>query len=464
MSGEEEELKPVCLMIMPFMTKPVDGGGSGDVPAKVDFNALWDNAYRPAIEASGYLAVRADEDPGSVIVKDMLERLAFADLVLADLSLPNGNVYYEVGVRHVTKEENCILFAADWSRQLFDVDQFRTVPYKLTDGSATNDAEVNAIQSAVKQAIETYRGQKTPFYELVSKDADTDTRRGVFRKHAKLLSDFQARVRSARLIANADRRAEEIQKLCDAVDEPALRISDVAVELMQLIRDSLGWDETLVFIDRLPTETKELHTIQEQYLLAVSKTGDHETAIARIEKLVKDHGNSAERQGLIAGRYKRLWEIAWNARRDTGEKRPSGAERRNLNKAIHHYGVGMQLDLNGYFCSPNLSTLLIVRGEDGDQDRSIAVNHVVIEACERVIAHGTSDEWVWPTLLGTAFREGNLEKAEKMADRVDEEGAAKWKLTSTFKDLDIITEFTNDLPLRTGLTEIVSRLKRLTEI
>src|SRR5215467_8999868 len=45
----------------------------------------------------------------------------FADLVLADMTIANSNVYYEVGIRHAAKEKGCVLLAADWSRQLFDV-------------------------------------------------------------------------------------------------------------------------------------------------------------------------------------------------------------------------------------------------------------------------------------------------------------------------------------------------------
>jgi hypothetical protein len=48
--------------------------------------------------------VRADQDTGALIITQMVERLYFADLVLADMTIPNGNVYYEVGVRHAAKK------------------------------------------------------------------------------------------------------------------------------------------------------------------------------------------------------------------------------------------------------------------------------------------------------------------------------------------------------------------------
>ena len=51
----------------------------------------------PAIRELGYDPVRADPDLGAAIIKEMIERLAISDLVIADVSTPNGNVYYEFG-------------------------------------------------------------------------------------------------------------------------------------------------------------------------------------------------------------------------------------------------------------------------------------------------------------------------------------------------------------------------------
>jgi hypothetical protein len=48
----------------------------------VNFDALWDKALAPLIEALGYQPVRADQDLGASIILDMLERLYFSDLIL----------------------------------------------------------------------------------------------------------------------------------------------------------------------------------------------------------------------------------------------------------------------------------------------------------------------------------------------------------------------------------------------
>lgn len=145
-------LKPVCFMVMPFRRRKVEGVVGAGAPGELDCDALWDHVFRPVIEHLGYLPIRADADTGAVIVKDMLERLAYAHLVLADVTLPNGNVYYEIGLRHVARSTGCVLLAATWSRQLFDIDQFRSVRYPLTDGLVP-EAEAAGTRELLKKTI-----------------------------------------------------------------------------------------------------------------------------------------------------------------------------------------------------------------------------------------------------------------------------------------------------------------------
>ena len=143
--------KPLCFMIMPYGRKQTQAE-AGKGPAEIDCNSLWDRGYVPVIKALGYEAVRADQDMGALIISQMLERLYFADLVLADMTIANSNVYYEVGIRHAPKEEGCVLLAADWSRQLFDVAQMRTVRYPLPEGDII-EPSAQAFQLATKDAI-----------------------------------------------------------------------------------------------------------------------------------------------------------------------------------------------------------------------------------------------------------------------------------------------------------------------
>jgi len=45
-------LRPVAFMVMPFRKRPVPNAPEG-TPKEVDFDALWDHAFRPALELLG---------------------------------------------------------------------------------------------------------------------------------------------------------------------------------------------------------------------------------------------------------------------------------------------------------------------------------------------------------------------------------------------------------------------------
>jgi len=85
----DDELRPICFMVMPFGVKPT-GLGPGEGPARVDFQALWFDVIEPAISDLGYEPVRADEELGALIIVDMIQWLAISDLVIADISTANA--------------------------------------------------------------------------------------------------------------------------------------------------------------------------------------------------------------------------------------------------------------------------------------------------------------------------------------------------------------------------------------
>ena len=107
---------------MPFGKKPA-GFRAPEIPETIDFDALWNKSLLPVITDLGYDPVRADQDTGASIIMEMLERLFFSDLVIADMTLPNGNVYYEIGIRHASRRTGCLLMSADWAKPLSDIAQ-----------------------------------------------------------------------------------------------------------------------------------------------------------------------------------------------------------------------------------------------------------------------------------------------------------------------------------------------------
>lgn len=439
--------KPICFMVMPFGIKGT--GATPPAPAEVDFDALWEKALLPVIEQAGYDPVRADQDLGAMIIKDMIERLYFSDLVLADLTIPNGNVYYEVGVRHAAKKAGCVLISADWSSPLFDLNQIRQARYPLPEGKI-GDPTAQAIQAALSGPLTKLADGATPVFQTLPgyPDQVVSNQATVIRGQLDELSDFQARVRAVRHAPAAERRARALA-LRDEFPAAATKLPNLAQELVHLLRDWAESTDVLDYIQGLPATLRQLPAIHEQRCLAQSNAGDHERAIGALEELIATDGDSSERRGLLGGRYKRLLRAA-----------SSPADRaRYLGKAIEQYERGMMLDLNDYYSSCNLPALYRERNRRGDAERALAATAVARLACERAIARRADDDWIRPTLLGLAFLEGNVEVLEDLCDQIAAEGPARWQLDSTIADLEGHVSRTRDVERQAVLAAILERLR-----
>ncbi len=116
---------PRLFVIMPFGVRelPTDG-------APLDFDAVYDDLIRPAAQEAGWEPHRIDElaQPG-VITDQYLRELYAADLVLADVSMPNGNVYYELGVRQAISAAGTLLIALEGTELPFDLSTQRVLFY-----------------------------------------------------------------------------------------------------------------------------------------------------------------------------------------------------------------------------------------------------------------------------------------------------------------------------------------------
>lgn len=444
-------IKPLCFMVMPYGRKATQAD-PGKGPAEIDFNALWDRAYVPVITALGYEPVRADQDTGAMIITQMLERLYFADLVLADMTIANGNVCYEIGIRHAARRNGCVLLAADWSKQLFDLAQLRTVRYPLPEGEVA-EATAAAIRQAIQGAIPALERGESPMHQAIvgyPDRVDEATATGMKDQMARLAA-FQARVRAVRAAPQADRMAQarQLVEACRA----GRMTGAVAIALMRMLRDCADtpadWTAMLEFIDGLPEALRGVAEVTEQRALALSAAGRHLEAIAALEALIATAGPTQERHGLLGGRYKRLYRQAATP----------ADKQQALARSIDHYERGMELDLNEYYCSSNLPGLYRARGRKGDDALAQAVLRLVIAACERARKRGALDPWLRSTLLVAAFDAGDADKAEALADEVESEGAAKWQLDSVLGTLEATLPFTRDAETLARLTAVVSRLR-----
>lgn len=443
---------PIAFVVMPFERKPT-GAVEADVPATVDFDAVWERIYAPLLSDAGFRPVRADGDVGALIISQMIQRLAVADLVVADVTLANANVCYEIGVRHAARRTGCVLTAASWAQPTFDLTTIRQLRYPLADGAVGPETAQRAREALADGLDELTHGISPVFDAVPGFPDDIDeSRLSAFEDLVAALTSFNADVVAVSVAPESERHQRALDVLAEHGHKRVVR-ETVVLQLTRLLRDQVGWDAMLDYIGSLPHYIARHPLVVEQQCLALSKTGEPAAAAARLEQLIATDGPTSERYGLLGGRYKQLFRR--HALSDT-------ERRRYLNKAINAYERGMLEDLNDYYPASNLPLLYRSRGHDGDDDLAHEAETVTMVACRRSIRRTPGDQWARPTLLGMAFSRGDLAEIDRLHNEIEIEGTARWQLETTIDDLlDHIEQHSDDRLLAEQLRLRLDALRSL---
>jgi hypothetical protein len=114
---------------------------------------------KKVLEPRGYRVERADQiSEEGLITNQIIEHVLDDDLVVADLTGHNPNVFYEIAVRHAARKPIVHLITKDESIP-FDVGNQRAVSYALDDPDALEaaredlDKKVDAIEAASFKAF-----------------------------------------------------------------------------------------------------------------------------------------------------------------------------------------------------------------------------------------------------------------------------------------------------------------------
>lgn len=144
-------------MIRAFIIRPFG------VKNGVDFDAVDDKLIQPALAQIGIAGNTTTEimEQGN-IREDMFRLLVCADLVIADVSIHNANVFYELGIRHGMRSNATFLLRASIDEYPFDL---RTDRYLAYD-QANPAQSVEALSRALRATLDSSRVD-SPIYQVL---------------------------------------------------------------------------------------------------------------------------------------------------------------------------------------------------------------------------------------------------------------------------------------------------------
>ena len=387
----------------------------------IDFNRVYDGYAKPALESAGFEVFRADEEMRAGNIRtDMFQELLLADLVVADLSVDNPNVWYEIGVRHALRARGVIHIKCRRDHMPFDVYTDRSLRYRIKDG-APDPAFLEADKQVLaKFALETmaawHERKVSPVYHLLRflKEPDWKSLRVEEAKHFWEEYDTWAdRIE----IARKGNRPGDILVLADeaptrVLQTEAYRTAGAALISLEQFALALSQYEKALALAPNDLESRR----QKGRLLGRLKK--HDRAREWVEDLVQDYPDDPESWVLLGRVEKDGWVAAWTQEGKTAEmRRNAAAEEGLLHEAIAAYSTGFCKNPAHYYSGINALTLLHLlahlTGSDDKAEERKLIGGGIKWALEAALRKDPKDYWARVTFAELEVLTGKSEGVEE---------------------------------------------------
>lgn len=147
----EQQNRKKCFVLMPF---------------KTELEEIYSDVYKPTCLENNIDCWRVDEisRPGS-ITRDIIEGILDSDLIIADLTSKNPNVFYELGIAHSTSNKT-IMTAQKKEDVPFDIASYRVIFYDHTL-KGCKKLQIS-LDKAIKELLVVLDRTNNPFQEVIA--------------------------------------------------------------------------------------------------------------------------------------------------------------------------------------------------------------------------------------------------------------------------------------------------------
>ena len=443
---------------MPFGKKEVpkkpridQAADAGDEKLQVDFDAVYRDLFQPALEAAGLQPFRADDEAtAGDILKDMFAELVTADFVLADISILNANVFYELGIRHTVGPRGVICLHAGWSDRPFDVAPMRTFKYEgklfrvgLERGGDWPEqvrAEAVRLGEILRAAVAADRTTEgSPVYSNLPNLAPLDATRidtARFKHYRALAEDWNRRIS----IAGKEGRAEDILTLAGDAPSPYYRrkllrqCGDALIALGRFTQAEPIFRELDADLDG--SDSVDEFRVKCQLALLANRLGRAQEAELKLTALAKLWPGDTEAQGLLGRVYKDMWRVAWSGGATLEERLALASKNAALaRKSLTTYEVAVRHDLRCYYTAINVAALAMLLEHVALQNQRTPrpevpdledLKTVVRLAAKAKLADETEGVWARATLGELHLLEGRQTEALEEYEQVVADPNLTW--------------------------------------
>jgi hypothetical protein len=339
-------------MLNVFIVRPFGKKGG------VDFDRIENELIRPAMQQAGLTGGTTGEflQQGNIRA-DMFEQLLIADLVIADISIHNANVFYELGIRHALRDKRTFLIKSNESESLasdvpFDLKTDRYLAYEAKNPSGA----VDILSAALKFTLDSQKCD-SPIYQLLPglKPAEPD-------EVLVVPLDFSEEAKRVEAAKNCG----DLQLLAAEVDGFSWRVAGLRLigHAQFRLKDWAGakatWQAVREYDDMDVEANTLLGTIYQ-------RLGDLVGSDQAVERALQNRETSAsqraEIRALMGRNAKNQWEQSWAASPAIDAAQKSALSSPYLERSFELYRQGFIEDRNHFYSGLNALAMVTMLTE-----------------------------------------------------------------------------------------------------
>jgi tetratricopeptide (TPR) repeat protein len=291
---------------------------------------------------------------------DMFQKLLTANLVIADISIHNANVYYELGIRHALRGKHTFMIRARGGgiksdEVPFDLKTDRYLGYDGKDPAASVDNLVESLRQTINS-----EEHDSPVFQMLPDLDEQDQARFLpvprdFREDVERAADARERGDLELLAAEANGFEWEIE---------GLRLVGRAQFNLKAFEGARATWEAVRKIDPLDEEANtQLGTVHQ-------RLGDLTSSDQALKRVLKrkelDKEGRAEVRSLMARNAKTHWTNEWKQIASLPERQRCALLSPYLDESLEAYESAFEEDLNHFKAGLNTLAMLTMQTKLAD--------------------------------------------------------------------------------------------------
>jgi len=329
----------------------------------IDFDRVEKELIRPAMGQAGLTGGTTGEfiQQGNIRT-DMFEQLLIADLVIADISIHNANVFYELGIRHAFRDKRTFLLKSKGDKSKENESKESDVPFDLkTDRYLSYDgndpaASVASFADALNATLDSQKAD-SPVYQLLPELEPSDPN-----KLLVVPLDFREEIERAEAANNCG----DLQLLAAEMDGFVWRVAGLRLvghgqfRLKDWPGAKITWQAVRDYGDMDVEANTLLATIFQRLGDLLSSDQAVERALHNKEIFARDR---AEVRALMARNAKTQWHQSWATAADVETAQKSALVSPYLEKSFELYREGFMEDRNHFYSGLNALAMVTMLTE-----------------------------------------------------------------------------------------------------